>query len=785
MLDLLITRLNSEIISSVHIDHDSPSDHSIILFTLTERKPKPLVSTITFRKKKHVNMDELREKIADSGVNEKVTNVQGVFNKMKVFEETITSVVDKIAPLESIRTTVRPNTDWYSEDITEAKRNRRKAERKWRKSGLEIHKQIYQKIKQETNKIIEDAQQKCVKRKLEENKGNSKGTFKIVNDMLKHSNSENKLPNATDPKELADKFSIFFTGKVENIRQQLDSDNDNVNDTSDPNISYKGSTLDILTSATEEEVKQIVNKSPTKECSLDIIPTWVIKSCIDQLVPALTLIINESISNADLPPTMKTALVTPLLKKPSLDPEVLNNYRPVSNLNFISKIIEKIVVSRIQYHLKENDLAPHFQSAYRQMHSTETALLRVHNDIIRYVDKKQCVILVLLDLSAAFDTIDQDILVSRLSSRFGIRGAALRWIAAYLTNRHQAVRIQATISSSRSTSTSQTTSDAKSQFTTLNYGVPQGSVLGPILFTMYTAPLSDIISEHGIQHHLYADDTQLYAPINDDTKHETLLQIQKCCNNIKHWMTTNKLKLNDAKTEVILFGTDYTRKHLDINHLIVGDSNINIATSGSVRNLGVYLDCDLSMRTQVSKICQSAHYNIRNVGKIRKILDEDNCKIIIQSLVTNRLDYCNSLLHGISNNNIERLQKVQNKAAKLITLKKKSEHVTPILESLHWLPVHQRIKFKMLCIVFKSLNEAAPSYLSDLLCRYAPQRTLRSQGENLLITPDHRLQLADRALSIAGPKMWNGIPGHLKECPTVDSFKGQLKTELFKETYVN
>lgn len=784
ILDLLITSSNSNVISSVYIEHDSPSDHSIILFTLKEAKPKPLKTKITFRRKKKVNIEELKDKIVNSDISAKVTHSQGVSNKMNIFEKTLLPILDNIAPLKTIKVTARPNTEWFNDSITEAKRDRRRAERRWRKSGLEVHKQIYQRLKLNTNKLIEDAKQKHVKEQLEKNKGDSKHTFKVVNKILKHNLTANKLPKAKDPKDVADTFCDFFTSKVENIRELLDSSNDDTNENMLYNdIKYDGSVLNSLSPTSEEEVKEIIKNSPTKECPLDAIPTWVIKTCLEELTPAITSIVNESLQHADLPPKMKTALVTPLLKKATLDPDNFNNYRPVSNLNFVSKIIEKVVASRIHAHLKVNSLAPYYQSAYRQMHSTETALLRVYNDIVNYVDQKHCVLLVLLDLSAAFDTIDQNILISRLRNHFGIEGNALQWITSYLTDRHQAVRISNT--SLQSTSAAlQETSDTTSHSTILKYGVPQGSVLGPILFTLYTAPLSDIISAHGIQHHLYADDTQLYTPISEGTEHQTLSKIQECCMSVKKWMKTNKLKLNDAKTEVILFGTDYNRKTIDIDSLVVGDSTISIEKSGSVRNLGVHFNSDLSMRTQVTKICQTAHYHLKNIGKIRNILDENNCKMIIHSLVTSRLDYCNSLLQGLPSYNLDKLQKIQNKAAKMITLSKGREHAQPILRSLHWLPVHQRIKFKILCIVFKCLHNIAPSYLSELLCRYTPRRPLRSQSEDLLITPDHRLQLADKAFSISGPKLWNTIPGILKQSETIEIFKKQLKSELFKEAYI-
>ena len=202
---------------------------------------------------------------------------------------------------------------------------------------------------------------------------------------------------------------------------------------------------------------------------------------------------NLSLSTSHVPATLKLALIVPLIKKLLLDPEVLKNFRPVSNLTFISKLIERVVALRINEHLTRNKLQEVLQSAYREYHSTETALLKVQNDLLTVIDTDGGAILVLTDLSAAFDTIDHEILIQRLYD-LGIRGAALNWFKSYLYERTQSVTIKGVRSEKRE----------------LVYGVPQGSVLGPILFTIYTIPLGKIAKKYNLLYHIYADDTQLY-----------------------------------------------------------------------------------------------------------------------------------------------------------------------------------------------------------------------------------------------------------------------------------
>lgn len=218
-------------------------------------------------------------------------------------------------------------------------------------------------------------------------------------------------------------------------------------------------------------MSKTIREAPAKSCSLDRLPTWLLKN-MDNLVPIITSIINESLTTGEFPTSFKTALVRPLLKKATLDPENLRNYRPVSNLAFISKTLEKIVAAQLTSHMKTNGLYEMHQSAYRCYHSPETALVKVQNDLLRALDDGCGVFLVLLDLSAAFDTLDHDILLGRLENSLGLSGAALQWMNSYLRGRSQTIIIDG----------------VKSHSADLQYGVPQGSVLGPILLPSIRPP---------------------------------------------------------------------------------------------------------------------------------------------------------------------------------------------------------------------------------------------------------------------------------------------------------
>ena len=306
-------------------------------------------------------------------------------------------------------------------------------------------------------------------------------------------------------------------------------------------------------------------------------------------------------------------------------------------------------------------------------------------------------------------------------------------------------------------------------------------MLGPILFTMYTAPLEDLIKSYNLSCMMYADDTQIYITVNPNQLEESCNQLHKCIDQVRQWMMNNMLKLNDDKTEVIHL-TSRFRPSTSVKFIPVGESNI--IPSDHVRNIGVQMDKHLTMKKHLNCTCSNASQALRNIGNIRRYLDQQSTERLVHAYVTSRLDYCNSLLTGMSSSDIARLQRLQNSAARLVTLSRKHEHITPVLHSLHWLPVNKRISFKVLLLTYKSLHGQAPAYISELLQVYRPTHQLRSSSHELLMIPSSHTQFyGTRAFSVAAPKLWNLLPKNIRDSPTIETFKSRLKTHLFREAY--
>ena len=480
----------------------------------------------------------------------------------------------------------------------------------------------------------------------------------------------------------------------------------------------------------------------------------MLKQCLDTtgILQYITATINLSLRSGYVPTTLKSALVTPLLKKSSLDINTLKNYRPVSNLPFLSKVMEKVVATQLNDYLTTNSLLEPLQSAYRQYHSTETALLKVHNDICLSLDSGKSVILVLLDLSAAFDTIDHTILLNRLSD-LGITAVVHKWFESYLTDRHQSVTIE----------------NVTSKPHLLQFGVPQGSVLGPLLFTIYISPLGKLIRQHNLEFHQYTDDNQLYLAFSHNDSLSAVSSIETCICDIKHWMTQNMLQLNDSKTEVIVIRSKFDQSQNLINQITIGSSVITPVKAA--RNIGVIFDNTHMFHKHIKTTCQSIYAHLRRIGSIRKYLSKETCQILIHATLSSKLDYCNSLLYGLPSSNIGLLQRAQNTAARIVTRSRRTDHISPVLRSLHWLPVQYRLDYKILLLTYKALNGLTPVYIQDLIKPYKPRRSLRSDSKNLLYVPNSRRKTyGGCAFSVTAPKLWNALPTGIRQAQSVTTF---------------
>ncbi len=377
-------------------------------------------------------------------------------------------------------------------------------------------------------------------------------------------------------------------------------------------------------------------------------------------------------------------------------------------------------------------------------------------------------LLVIFDPSAAFDTVDHRIMLERLKSSFGIQDQVLKWFTSYLSNHSQFISVN------RGTS----------EHFELKNGVPQGSCLGPLLFVLYVSKLLQILENHFPDAHAFADDNQLYVSFQPDSMSKQLSGVtvmENCTDDIKTWMLNDKLKLNDGKTNVLIIGTRQQLEKVNFDTLRTGDSYVTV--SSEAKDLGFWLDSQLKCDTNVNGSCKAAFFHLFNIRRIRKFLTHKTAQILINSFVTSRLDYCSSLYYGLPANQLNKLKRVQNAAARLICNVSRFDHIIPTLKDLHWLPVKFRIDFKILLIVFKALHGLAPEYVSELITiKYPSSYSTRSNSKLLLqktILKTLLPTLGDRSFGCSAPNLWNDLPSRIQQADSIGSF-----TKLLKTTYL-
>jgi hypothetical protein len=392
----------------------------------------------------------------------------------------------------------------------------------------------------------------------------------------------------------------------------------------------------------------------------------------------------------------KTAIIRPALKKPGLD-LTPSNYRPVSNLGFLSKVLEKVALSQFMNHSNDNQLMPDYQSAYRQHYSCETALVKMMDDLLWSMERQTVTALVAVDLSAAFDTVDHDILLSVLHHKFGISNSALEWFDSYLRPRRCKVKVGEKFSTVRN----------------LPFSVPQGSCMGPVLYLAYASTLQNAVPQT-VDLHGYADDHAMKLTFNPNDRLDectAIKHLESCAQQVNRWMSENRLKMNPSKTEFVLYASKQQLKKCTTEHLMVCDATVQRSTK--IKYLGAILDENLTLKEHITLKCRTAMWNINRIKSIRRVLTRDACETLVLGLVMSHLDYSNVLFIGLPDCEISRLQRVQNIAAKLVLYDGDSAYNS--LKRLHWLPIRLRIQHKALTLVYKCLHDQAPQYLQDLL----------------------------------------------------------------------
>uniref|UniRef100_A0A9J7YXX5 Reverse transcriptase domain-containing protein n=1 Tax=Cyprinus carpio carpio TaxID=630221 RepID=A0A9J7YXX5_CYPCA len=416
------------------------------------------------------------------------------------------NTLEAVAPIKLKKVREKRTVPWYNSNTHSLKKETRSLERKWRKTKLEVFRIAWKNSMSSYRQALKTARAEHIHKLIENNQNNPRFLFSTVARLT----NKQTPPILNIPSQLnSNDFMNSFTDKIDNIRNTITNVASN---TLVLSIAPKDK-LQCFTTIGQEELNKLITASKPTTCLLDPVPTKLLKELLPVAEEPLLNIINLPLSLGHVQKPFKLAVIKPLINKPQLDPSELANYRPISNLPFMSKILEKVVSAQLCSFLQKKIIS---MKNFRPHHSTETALVKILNYLLLASDQGCISLLVLLDLSAAFDTTDHDILIDRLQNYTGIQGQALRWFRSYRSDCYHFVYLNG----------------ESSHLSPVKYGVPQRSVLGPLLFSIYMLPLGNIIRKYGISFHCYADDTQLYISTRPDETSK-LSKLTECVKNVK------------------------------------------------------------------------------------------------------------------------------------------------------------------------------------------------------------------------------------------------------------
>ena len=736
------------------------SDHFTVQLSLPDEPVSQNTKiNYTFRSTSHINIPSFSTDLHHELLKLKSTDLN---SKVNHFMNSISATVNKHAPIQH-RSKLQMPKIFRHKSIAIAKQNKRKAERRFRKTMDDGDRHVLNQASRNLVKVVKKTRNEFYQEKLNTAKGDSKGTWKVINHLL-NKNKEKLLPDYCSKLQLADDFEFYFKNKIDKLSKEIKSNGNysNYNSTIVPKkVDAESITFSKFELVSSEELKVVFKSIKNKYSSVDDTPTILFQPILNSSLKFILEIVNQSLKEGIFPQALKTSHVLPIAKKGASDYNLLSVYRPVSNIPFMSKVIEKCGLTQLYHHLQSFNLLISKQSAYRANHSCETALLKVYDDILTTLDTDTSIILVLLDFSSAFDTIDHDLMLIKLKNDFGMQDTAINWFKSYLNNRCFRVKID----------------DFLSKGESVMFGIPQGSILGPVLFTLYTQEVGKIIESHGLKFHMFADDIQIYHHYSGSMSQ--LSTIKACLHDVKCWAKMNHLKLNDNKTKFINVALK-SFKHDLVNIQLFNET---IPVELQAKSLGFIFDKRLSLCDQITSVRKVGYYMLGNLWRVSSSLNIPLKTQLVHSCVLAHIDYCNSLYYGLPNNQIKRLQLLMNAAVRFIhNIRNTNTSITPFLKKSHLLPVHLRIRFKICVTVFKCLNGTAPDYLSNLITKKVSLQSLRvHEDKTLLHQPSFESSHRNRRFSITGPKLWNELPKSLRTITSIMEFKSKLKTFLFEQ----
>ena len=630
----------------------------------------------------------------------------------------------------------------------------------------DLNTEIWRRYRNKTTQTIKRAQEHYYNNILKGHQNNSKNLWKTFGRILnKNKHKHNSISSlnidgnsVTDPQLITESFNNFFSQIGENLASKFSRDN---------NTDYKkylGSPADqsiLLHKISQKEIDNAIkNLKNSSSSGPDEITSKFVKLSAPILIPALDKIFNLALKSGIYPNKLKIAKVVPVYKKGVST--LVSNYRPISILNTINKIFEKILHIRLTKFIEDSNLLYKYQFGFRKNHSTELALIEIVDQIRLSLDNNNMTCGIFIDLSKAFDTVNHDILIGKLE-HYGIRGKALDLIRSYLNDREQYAIID----------------KCKSSTKPIRCGVPQGSVLGPLFFILFINDLPNCCPLGNVR--IFADDTNVF--FHGASIEELIKTAKDILSNLNYWFAANKLTLNADKSSFTIFKSQ--RKKIDNIPNSINFLNYKIERTSSVRFLGLVLDENLNFDLHINEVCNKLKTLFHVFYSIRNFLSKENIKTIYYSLIYSRIKYGIAVYGQAGLTKMKRIQILQNRLLKVLAGKKNRYSTDKLHDDFELLKVADIANQEILTFVFNYFSGNLPPVFQNYYVTFAELHNINTRNANNHIRYiDHNTNIAADSVKIKGAALWNRLSNATKNSLNTKIFRSAYKMSLFPYNHV-
>ncbi|KAG7310994.1 hypothetical protein JYU34_003847 [Plutella xylostella] len=750
LLDLIIVSSPDLVMKHGQFTADCFSYHDLLYVSYKVRTPKPKKRTILQRNFKKVDLQRLFEdaKAIDWA---QLNDIDDIDERVTMFNSLLTNLFNKHAPLRPVRVKQLP-APWLTDKIKGFMTKRDHAKYRYKKQPTEENLKVYKELRNRCNRVCRDAKRRYIHTSIENCDNSQLWNF------LKTLGIGKSKANSNFDIDLSALNKHFSTPPLvlnDQIRTEALNHLSSLPIPDCPSFNFK--------LVTGRDVKRCISDITSKAVGIDDIGARMIVSILDVILPHITNLMNYSLLCSSFPSLWKKAFILPLPKVPN--PTSLSQFRPISILPFLSKVLERLVFEQLSSYLSNNQLLNSFQSGFRPGHSTVTALIKVTDDIRHNIDDQKLTVLALLDFSNAFNSVDFELLLGVIQS-LNVSPAVTKWFESYLKGRQQCVRTDAESSS----------------WCQVLAGVPQGGVLSPLLFSLFINILANKLTSN---YHLYADDLQLYAGAPPESLNTAVSCINENLEIISKWVKSFGLLLNPSKSQAIILGSSRMLRKIDVSAVmrVTYDQTV-IPYVASVKNLGVIMDCTLSWIPQVDAVSKKMFASFHSLKRLQYFLPLNTKVTLAQSLLLPILDYADVSYLDLTEELLNKLERLQNLCIRFIFGLRKYDHISEYRAQLQWLPIRLRRNTHILNILYSVLNNpSSPQYLKckfSFLCSHSQGRALRSVENKLLSIPDHNAASYSDSFAMKAACLWNSLPEEVRQSPSMATFKKNVRHHYFE-----